>query len=405
MLKRLRVKFVCTNMVIVTIMLCVILALVLNFTRSDLEEQSVRMMQVIAADPWRMGRPGEASDGVRLPYFTLQIGPKGEVVASGGDYYDLSDREFLAELIRAATASGRRTGVLREYGLRYYREVTPVSQHIVFADISSETGTMNSLLRTCLAIGAAGFCVFLLISLFLARWAVRPVERAWEQQRQFVADASHELKTPLTVITTNAELLRDAAGSEADRAQFTDNILLTSRQMRELTESLLELARVDGGAAGMAFAPCDLSRLVESAALPFEAVFFEAGLQFRMAIQDGVRARVSESHIRQVTDILLDNARKYTSPGGQVRLELKRAGRGECLLSVASSGEPISREDLKNIFKRFYRVDSARSRKHSYGLGLSIAQAIVQAHRGKIWAQSADGVNTFFVQLPGLPAA
>lgn len=402
MLKRLRIKFVCTNMVIVTIMLCVILALVLNFTRANLEEQSIQMMQVIAADPWQMGRPGESSEQVRLPYFALQIGPKGEVVATGGDSFDLSDRELLTELIRASMDSGRRTGVLDEYDLRFYRVVTPMSQSIVFADITSEISTMRSLLRTCMMIGVAGFAVFLLISLFLARWAVKPVERAWNQQRQFVADASHELKTPLTVITTNAELLLDPATGEADRAQFSDNILVTSRQMRGLTESLLELARVDNGTVGLSFAECDLSRLTESAALPFEAVFFEKGLQFDTEIQAGIKAKVSENHIRQVVDILLDNAQKYTSAAGQVHMGLKKTGRSECLLSVSSSGEPISKEDLQNIFKRFYRVDSARSMKHSYGLGLSIADAIVRAHKGKIWAESRDGVNLFFVRLPAL---
>jgi signal transduction histidine kinase len=107
----------------------------------------------------------------------------------------------------------------------------------------------------------------------------------------------------------------------------------------------------------------------------------------------------SASHLRQVVDILLDNARKYSTPQGEVSVELKRQG-GHCLLSVSSPGEPISQADLKNIFKRFYRVDQARAMDHSYGLGLSIAQGIVDAHRGRIWAQSGQGRNIFFVQLP-----
>ena len=277
-----------------------------------------------------------------------------------------------------------------------------MGQHIVFADISVETNTMKSLVRNCLIIGVVGFLAFLLISLFLARWAVKPVEQAWKQQRQFVADASHELKTPLTVITTNAELLQNVNCSEEDRAQFSDNILTMSHQMRGLTESLLELARVDNGTVNMTFAETDLSQLVNSAVLPFEAVFFEKGQSFSTQIQGGIRAKISETHIRQVVDILLDNAQKYAGAGAQVLLELKTIGRGECILAVSNTGEPISREDLKNIFKRFYRVDCARSMNHSYGLGLSIADTIVQAHKGKIWAQSENGVNTFFVQLPVL---
>lgn len=402
MLRRLRLKFVCTNMMIVSIMLCVIFVLVLNFTRSNLEDQSIQMMQAIAADPWKVGRPDEPQDQVRLPYFALQINPKGEVVAAGGNYYDLSDQQFLTELIKTSLASKEQTGIIQEYNLRYYRVVTPLTQHIVFADISSEISTMNSLLQTCIIIGALGFLAFLLISLLLARWAVKPVEKAWDQQRQFVADASHELKTPLTVITTNAELLQNSSCSEEDRAQFSDNILTMSHQMRGLTESLLELARVDNGSVNMSFADVDLSKLIESALLPFEAVFFEKGLLFSSQVQEGIRAKVSESHIRQLVDILLDNAQKYSYAGTEVRLILQKTTRSDCVLSVANSGDPISKEDLKNIFKRFYRVDSARSMNHSYGLGLAIAQTVVHAHKGKIWAESKEGINTFFVQLSTL---
>ncbi len=402
MLKRLRIKFVCINMVIVTLMLCVVLALVLDLTRTNLEEQSLLMMQTVAEEPWQLGRPGERPGQVRLPYFTLQIGPKGEVIANGGDYYDLSDSAFLNELIAASVASGEQTGILDDYDLRFYRVTTPMSQNFVFADISSEISTMNDLFRTCLIIGAVSFLAFLGISLFLARWAVKPVEKAWNQQRQFVADASHELKTPLTVITTNAELLQSAWCSEEDRAQFADNILTTSRQMRGLTESLLELARVDNGAVNMSFEQADLSRIVEGAALPFEAVFFEKGLPFESRVQEGIRAGVSESHIRQVVGILLDNACKYAPTGAQVWLELKQSGRNECLLSVSNTGEAIAKEDLDNLFERFYRADTVRSVNHSYGLGLSIADTIVRAHKGKIWARSKDGVNAFYVQLPTL---
>ena len=109
--------------------------------------------------------------------------------------------------------------------------------------------------------------------------------------------------------------------------------------------------------------------------------------------------RGSEQHLYQVMDVLLDNALKYSTPGGTVSVKLTQNGRN-CTLSVASPGEPISKEDLKNIFKRFYRADKARAMNGSYGLGLSIAQSIVEAHKGKIWAQSGNGYNTFTVQLP-----
>ena len=245
-----------------------------------------------------------------------------------------------------------------------------------------------------------GFLSFVLgVSLLLARWAVGPVEAAWTRQRQFVADASHELKTPLTVILTNAELLGDPAWGPADRERFSRNILTMARQMRGLVESLLELARLDDGGLDAAPKLLDLSALVSDAVLPFEPVYFERGLELACRIEAGVRVRGSEARLRQLADILLDNAAKYAAPHSQVTVTLARRG-GRGLLSVSSAGAPIPAEELESIFLRFYRADKARRRDGSFGLGLSIAREIVQAHRGRIWAESGDGRNVFHAELP-----
>ena len=400
MLKRLRLKFIFVNMVIVTIMLAVIFGLVLHFTSWNLEQESVRMMQAIAMDPFRLGRPGEQSEAVRLPYFILQVGHKGELEASGGGYYDLSDEEFLRELIDAASSTGKYTGVLRAYNLRFCRMGTPGGQRLVFADMSSEQHILYSLMKSCALIGGVSFLAFLLISLLLSRWAVWPVAKAWAQQRQFVADASHELKTPLTVILTNAELLNDPDYGEEAKQQSARSILAMSGRMRELVEQLLSLARIDSGAAQADRTRVDLSKVVSDAVLPFEPLFFEKVVELTCQVESGLTVKGSEAHLRQVVDILLDNAQKYAASPGKAEVTLLRQGKGCCLLRVADQGEAIPKEDLKNIFKRFYRADKARTTSHSYGLGLAIASGIVEAHHGKIWAESAGGVNTFYVKLP-----
>ena len=399
MLKKLRVKFVCINMLIVMAMLCAMFGMLFSVTKSNLESESIQMMADIANDPFHMGRPDERPDGVRLPYFTLQIGLRGTLIATGGGYYDLSNEAFLKEVMTEALEQQTQTGILEGYNLRFYRTMTPTSQLLVFADTTSEQATLMGMARTFAIIGTLSFLVFLGVSLLLARWAVKPVDRAWKQQKQFVADASHELKTPLTVIMTNAELLQSPEVEVGDRDQLAGNILTMSRQMRGLVEGLLELARMDNGSVKTAHTDLDWSMVVEDALLPFEPLYFEKGLELESHLDSGLRIRGSESHLRQVVEILLDNAMKYACPESKVWVYLLRQGK-DCLLSVANPCPEISKADLKNIFKRFYRVDQARTTSGSYGLGLSIAEGIVKAHKGKIWAESANGINVFHVQLP-----
>lgn len=385
-------------MILVTAMLLVIFGMVLHFTQLSLEEQSLRMMRSVMENSRLMGRPGEAPDEAQLPFFFVTVTPFGEMKAISGGYYDLSDEEAVFNVIQLARSNNAETGLLKEYKLRFQKKTTPFRETIVFVDISSEIATMKGLVTSCIYIGSISFLLFLGVSFLLARWAVKPVEEAWNQQRQFVADASHELKTPLTVIMTNAELLQSPEYGDTDRGRFADSILTMSHQMRGLVESLLELARVDNGTAKMVFTEFDFSELVSDGLLPFEPVYFEKELLLESRIEDGIRVKGSLSHLRQVLDILLDNAAKYSSPNGQVLVQLRRQG-NHCLLSVENPGEAISKEDLKNIFKRFYRVDKVRSMNHSYGLGLAIAESIVKEHGGKIWAESSDGINSFFVQL------
>ena len=403
MLRRLRLKFICVIMTIVTLMLCVILGLIFHFTKVELETEHIQMMQTVAMSPVITNRPDILQDQGRLPFFVLEVDNQGRLKEAFGNFFDLSDPDLLHDLVQASLSSDASVGTLKEYKLRFFRIDKPGGMALFFADISSEINTLQNLIRTCLLIGTLSFFVFLMMSILFAHWAVRPVEKAWKQQQQFVSDASHELKTPLTVILANADMLQSSEYDEQSRSQFISNINIMSRQMRKLVEGLLELARADNGAASAVFSQIDLSALLSNALLLFEPLCYERGLAVDSRIEPDLVLSGSESHLQQVIDILLDNAQKYAAHDSAVEISLCRKGRSHCLLSVATMGEPISKDDLKNIFKRFYRVDKARSERSSYGLGLSIAESIVQMHKGKIWAESEGGVNTFLVQLPILP--
>jgi hypothetical protein len=178
-------------MIFVTLMLCFIFSLVYVSTKRDLEKSSIQMMETIAANPVRSGRPNEWPEEVRLPYFVIQTGEKGELVTVDGGYFDLSDEDFLKELLQEITIRQEQIGVLSEYRLRYLRTDTPTGQCIVLADMTSESATLNSLVKTCVLIGGTAFLIFLGISILLAHWAVDPIDKAWKGQKQFVADASH----------------------------------------------------------------------------------------------------------------------------------------------------------------------------------------------------------------------
>lgn len=391
MLKKLRRKFVLINMGIVAAMLLVIFCTVFHFTKTDLENQSIEQVKALMQG----GHVRQEDRG--LPQFVVQVTVFGDISITGSSYYDLSDKEFIQELIRKVYTKNETVGHLSEYDLRYGVVNGQGVSKLVFVDTSGHEAALVSLVETGALIGGLSLLAFLGISMLLARWAVGPVEKAWQQQKQFVSDASHELKTPLTVIMSNAELLQLPEYDEESKTQFSRNILTMSIQMRHLVESLLELARADR--VRQDFDRVELSQVIEQALLPFEPVLFEKGLQMESAIQPGIFLRGNARYLKQVLDILLDNAMKYSVPG-VVTVELSRQGKGKCLLTVSNPGDPIPAEELERIFDRFYRRDKSRSRDGSFGLGLSIAKTVVTEHGGRIWAKSNETGSCFFVELP-----
>jgi len=398
MLKKLRRRFVLINMAIVTGMLLIIFGLVIHFTNARLDSQSDTMLQKIAQNALD---PGGREPDAALPYFTLRFDAFGQVIASGKIHYDITDREFLDELIQRIYRKNKTTGYLEDYCLKYTVVTTPVVQVIAFVDISNQESTMLSLLQISILITILALIAFTVISILLARWAVNPIDKAWKQQKQFISDASHELKTPLTVIISNAELLQNG---DCNDSMCADNILSSSKQMRHLVEGMLELARADNGQIQTHFDVTDFSKAVLDRILPFEPVFFESGLRLKSAVEPEILVHGSLQYLHQLTDILLDNAQKYSAPG-IVEVKLFRQGKNQCLLSVSNPGNPIPQEDLELIFDRFYRSDAARTSSDSFGLGLSIAQRIAEEHGGRIWAESNHTGNRFNVLLPCYPSS
>lgn len=398
MIKRLRRKFIIVNMAIVTVMLAVIFVLILFFTKSNMEHENIRLLRSVSMMPMQHDMPDNIPQKTPPSVFAIHKTSNNSFTAMGSEDVDFSDNKLLSEIYNKAIESGAETGILDEYNLRFNINHNPKHKAVFFADISGEIKTLRQLACTCGFIALLSLILFFAISVLLAYWIVKPAQTAWNQQKQFVADASHELKTPLTVIMTNAEMLLEGNHSAEKRMQFSESILTMSKQMRGLTESLLELARSDNHSKEITFEDVEFSNLISEAVLPFEPLYYEKGLTLSCELQDNIVVSGDSTQLCRLADILLDNAMKYSYPNTTVTVSLKKH-RDYCVFSVSSHGDAISKSDLKNIFKRFYRVDKARNANHSYGLGLSIAESITKEHNGKIWAESADGINIFRIKL------
>ena len=403
MIQKLRWKFVLINMLLVTAVMVVVTGFFITSTRDSLAEDSISVLQrVISQEEGSSWSQAGEQGSVSLPYFIVVIQPDGGAAITDSQFYSLDDPDYLLSAINAALDQGYEQGLLKEYNLRYLLTASAQGWKLAFVDISYERSSLNKACVNAAVVGVCALVVFLGHSVLLARWAIGPVEKAWRQQRQFVADASHELKTPLTVILSNTELLERSCRDLPERDQrWLHNIRSGGEQMQWLVEELLLLARSDNeDGQKTPFQEVDLSDLTQSAALMFEAVAFEAGLRLESEeIEPELLMEGDPAKLNQLLDILLENAVKYSQTGGVIRLSL--AGQGKKIrLEVSNDGVPIPEEELERIFDRFYRGDSARTSEGS-GLGLSIARAIVHEHKGRLWAESdPTGVNTFLCMLP-----
>ena len=296
-------------------------------------------------------------------------------------------------------------GSAQGLGLRYAVQSYAGQSETVVVALASEQYVNQSMASTMQSLAIASIIAligFFLLSLFLSRWALGPVQRAWSQQQQFIADASHELKTPLTVIMANNSILKSNSDSTVgEQMQWVDSTQAEAKLMQGLVNDMLYLARSEGDEQELVCESVDLSDLAHSAALQFEAVAFEQGITLDDDIVDGILVQGNAEQLGRLIAILVDNACKYCGEKGRVTICLDQVG-GKARICVHNTGDPIDPEDLPHLFDRFYRADKARTRgKGGFGLGLAIAHNIVTAHGGDIEATStaAEG-TTFTATLP-----
>jgi len=293
--------------------------------------------------------------------------------------------------IASALDSGRTKGDIENFS--FITADKTYGQIIVFAERSIEINLLEQLTRTSMwAAGIVGL-VLACLSAFLARWMVAPVKTAFDKQRRFISDASHELKTPLTIISANVDVLQNELGDN----QRLRHIKAQSERMNGLIYDLLTLAKTDEGQTNLVLSKFNLSGAVLNTALEFESRVFEENKQYSYDIAENITYIGDEKQIKQLVSILIDNAIQYSGANGQVRVTLRADG-NHSHISVFNTGSGVPNEELDKIFERFYRSDESRSRETGgYGIGLSIAKAIVKSHKGRITVSNEYGKWIRFV--------
>lgn len=264
-------------------------------------------------------------------------------------------------------------------------------------DISAQKNILRHLVFSFLIVGVGMLIVIFFISRYFAKRSIEPIQIAFIKQKQFVSDASHELKTPLASINANIDVILASPDSKVnEQKKWLDYIQSETKRMTKLTNDLLYLSKMDNKDFQISFSVVDFSEIVVNTVLIMEAVIYEGGFSFQANIEPNIKIYGNQEQLSQLILILLDNALKYTKPQGEIEINLTYK-EGLINLSLKNTGTPIPEEDLDRIFDRFYREDASRERKTGgYGLGLAIAKAIVNIHGGNIKAQNKEGKYIIF---------
>lgn len=423
--RKLRDRFLIVNLVTIVIIMLVAFSTIYTITYRQVQreigmdlERTTNMYQdgVNGGDPRGgaangspLGGPpidggfgGNGTPPQRSVSFMLRTDTAGALTETESRF-SMTD-EFYTAALGQAEDIGRDRGdfTLDDSRWTYRRVQTDNGAMYVFIDTTTRQEILKTLIYAFSAVGLAMLVVLFFFSRFFANRSIAPVREAFEKQKQFIGDASHELKTPLAVINTNADVLL-ANREESIRSQEKWLLYIKSEteRMAKLTGDLLYLTEMDDSRMRMVQSRFDLSDAVENVMLTMEAVIFEKDLSLEYEIEPGLSLVGSREQIAQVTMILLDNAIKYAGSRGAITVSLKREN-GEIALAVTNTGEGIPAEHLPRVFDRFYRTDPSRTRSQGgHGLGLAIAKSIVEQNKGRIFTASIPGeITTFTLEFP-----
>ncbi len=404
MIKKLRRKFILIVMSLISAVLLTVFIGIGVYYASSLRTEAYQALEAAIERPAEERGPkfqigGQVPEGFEHdPMAILTVSKEGIVKLISAERIDI-DTASLQDITQDILNTNQNRGELKAYDIRYVLNVKDGKIKIALMPLSLEHARLNKVLLTS-GLGIIGaFFVILLASIFLSHWVLRPVEIAWKQQRQFVADASHELKTPLTVILANTGILKSHPEDTITKQMtWITNTEEEAKQMKGLVEDMLFLAKSDDTSMETIMQSFDLSEAINAAALTFEPLAFEQGRSLAVNIEPNISIIGNEEQIKQVMGILIDNAIKYSNSNSEINISLKKE-QNEAKIMVSNMGPIISKDEMKHLFDRFYIADPSRTEKGN-GLGLSIAQNIILKHKGHILAESDANNTRFQISLP-----
>lgn len=308
----------------------------------------------------------------------------------------VSDENALRTLAEQLAAAADGFGKIPQKGLYFYKRNTGEIVKIAIADRDFIRNSNLKMLAVTLAIFLGAMSLFYAISRIMAKFAVRPLEQAITMEQQFVADASHDLKTPLAVVLANMSVLRRSENaSAAEMKQWIEGTETAAKNMQALIEEMLALSRLDANGHEVDREHIDISQIAEMVALFLEPVAYEKDLAYEVDLAKNIHIWANEEYVKRIFQILIENAVKYEDTGGKIRISLA-VRHGKAIFQVNNENAVISREELPHIFERFYRADRSRSGSGGHGLGLAIAKRMTDLMDGTIEAASSEREGTIF---------
>ncbi|MCR5098173.1 MAG: HAMP domain-containing histidine kinase [Lachnospiraceae bacterium] len=329
-----------------------------------------------------------------MRYFSVTFDASGEIVSTDTKSIVMIDEAGAQSCGRAVYDNKKTAGFYADY--YYSKTKADDNEMVIFLDCRRDIDSFITFRNTSIIVGVVGTALVFLILVLVSGRVLAPVEESYKKQKQFITDASHEIKTPLAIISADAEVLE----LENEENEWIISIKNQVKRLSELTEKLVFLSRMDEGATQMTMTDLDLSKLLREASESYIPMAEASGKMYEVDIEDGVRMSGDKAGITQMINLLVDNAFKYSDENGHIRVSLKTKGRKK-QIKVYNTVESIEKGDLKILFERFYRADTSHnSDTGGNGIGLSVVAAIAEAHHGTAEARSEDGRSvTFTINL------